>query len=541
MTAPIRHPITAATAITADNAASIVPADDDELAVCLASWHWRIFSGQIYKILVKSSDDPADPGLLRPFLPNGAQRDFLAEVHHRNVIAKARQLGFSTLICIVWLDHALWNPDQACGIVAHTREDAESLFRDKVCKAYDNMPPFLLERFPVKVRNASTLIFAHNGSRIVVKTSLRSGTFQRVHVSELGKIAAKFPDKAVEVMTGTLPACPDDGVAIIESTAEGREGAFFETVQTARRAAESGKPLAQTQFKLHFFPWWRDPGYKLDPQNVLILPADHEYFDEVEAATGTIISNAQRAWYVSRRDGDLNGDQELMWREFPSTLDECFQQSTAGTYFARELSTARLQRRITIVPHADGVPVHTFWDIGAGDGTGIWCMQRVGLQYRILRYIEGWDHGYSHYVRDLRATGWLFGKHFLPHDARQKRQLGDSIGAPIDLLEQAAPDWRFDVVPRVQDIQDGIQLVRRIFPELWFDEAGCAEGLAHLELYKKIWNARHGTWGDKPEKKDGHSEAADALRQLAQAVANGETFDRPAQRPRRGRTSGMAA
>lgn len=541
MTAPLRHPITAALKITADNAADIVPATEAELAICLASWEWRIFSGQLYKILVKSSEDDTDPGLLRPFIPNHAQREFLAAVHNRNVIAKARQLGFSTLICILWLDHALWNPDQACGIVAHTREDAESLFRDKVCKAYDALPPFLLDRFPVSTRNASTLIFAHNGSRIVVKTSLRSGTYQRIHVSELGKIAAKFPEKATEVMTGTLPACPNDGVAIIESTAEGREGAFYETVQTAKRLGETGKPLAQTQFKLHFFPWWREPGYKLDPTHILLLPADHAYFDEVEAATGTILTNAQRAWYVSRRDGDLNGDQELMWREFPSTLDECFQQSTAGTYFAPQLSAARLQRRITSVPHSEGVPVHTFWDIGAGDGTGVWAMQRIGLHYRLPLYLEGWDHGYAHYVKRLKDTGWIFGRHFLPHDARHKRQMGNTIASPIEILEAIAPDWTFEVVPRVNNIQDGIQLVRQLFPELWFDETGCAEGIAHLELYKKVWNSRQGTWGDQPEKKDGHSEAADALRQLAQAIHNGARFDAASPPRRRNRPSGMAA
>lgn len=537
-----RLPITATTRIGADNAARMVPETDAELAICLASWHWRIFSGQIYKILVKSANGDDDTAqLLKPFLPNQAQTDFLAEVHNRNVIAKARQLGFSTLICILWLDHALWNPDQACGIVAHTREDAESLFRDKVCIAYDNLPAFLRERFPPRVRNASTLIFAHNGSRIVVKTSLRSGTYQRVHVSELGKIAAKFPEKATEVMTGTLPTCPTDGVAVIESTAEGRSGPFYETVMTAKRLSETGRPLAQTQFKLHFFPWWREPGYRLDPTGIAVGRDDQEYFDRVEEVTGTFLTAAQRAWYISRRDSDLNGDQELMWREFPSTLDECFQQSTAGTYYAREISTARLQRRIATIPHADGVPVHTFWDIGAGDGTGVWCMQRIGLFYRLLRYIEGWDHGYSHYVKELRDTGWIFGRHFLPHDARHKRQMGNTIASPIEIMEGIAPDWTFEVVPKVSTIQDGIQVTRKIFPELMFDEIGCAEGIAHLEQYRKVWNSRHGTWGDEPEKKDGHSEAADALRQLAQAVHNGETFDAARSRQRRNRPGGMAA
>jgi hypothetical protein len=35
---------------------------------------------------------------------------------------KARQLGFTTLICILWLDHALFNANQHCGVIAQNLE-----------------------------------------------------------------------------------------------------------------------------------------------------------------------------------------------------------------------------------------------------------------------------------------------------------------------------------------------------------------------------------------------------------------------------------
>src|SRR3546814_20426280 len=77
-----------------------------------------------------------DPPLFRstvvPFKPNRAQRQLIARLWHRNIILKARQLGFTTLVCIIWLDHALFNADQRCGIVAQDREAAEVIFRDKV-------------------------------------------------------------------------------------------------------------------------------------------------------------------------------------------------------------------------------------------------------------------------------------------------------------------------------------------------------------------------------------------------------------------------
>lgn len=59
-------------------------------------------------------------------------------------------------------------------------------------------------------------------------------------------------------------------------------------------------------------------------------------------------------------------------------------------------------------------------------------------------------------------------------------------------------------------------MTRDKLQEAWFDEEGCKAGLHHVERYHKKWNARIGAFSDEPEKLDGHSEAADALRQWAQ-------------------------
>ena len=83
----------------------------------------------------------------------------------------------TTLIAILWLDHALFNADQRCGIIAQDRDAAKVIFRDKVKFAYNNMPEQLRERFPLAADNADELLFAHNNSSIRVATSMRSGTF----------------------------------------------------------------------------------------------------------------------------------------------------------------------------------------------------------------------------------------------------------------------------------------------------------------------------------------------------------------------------
>ncbi len=498
---------------------SFVPKTKDDWDACLCSPRWRILSGQLYKIMVKG--DGEAEGHVMPFVPNQAQRDFMEALHYRNVILKARQLGFTTLIAILWLDHALFVPDQRVGIIAHSLEDAASIFRDKVKFAYTNLPDPIRARMPLARDSAKELLFSHNNSGIRVATSMRSGTIHRLHISEMGKMAAKFPEKAKEIVTGSLPAVPLTGVAIIESTAEGQSGEFYEIATRAEKLAQMGRAPGSTEWKFHFFPWWRDPAYTIDPAGVSISAADAAYFAQVQAETGATLSPGQRAWYVSKREHDFSGDGEKMWQEMPSTSEECWRKSTEGTFYAPQLARARVDGRIGIVRHVEQVRVNTFWDIGAGDGTGIWLHQYVGTQDRFIRYIEGWGEGYAHYVRLLRETGYIFGGMFLPHDATHQRQMNDRIAAPIDMLMELAPDWSWHIVPRVETLQHGIDLTRAKFSNAWFDEEACAAGLDHLALYRKKWNARLGVWSHEPEKLEGHSEAADAFRQWAQGFDPG--------------------
>ena len=102
-----------------------------------------------------------------------------------------------------------------------------------------------------------------NGSSIRVGMSLRSSTFQFLHISEFGKICAKYPDKATEIITGSLNTLAAGQYAFIESTSEGREGPFYEMCKQAQALSDSGKELTKLDFRFHFFPWHREPTYRL--------------------------------------------------------------------------------------------------------------------------------------------------------------------------------------------------------------------------------------------------------------------------------------
>jgi hypothetical protein len=243
------------------------PINEAQMALFLQDAEARVCSGYLYKIMVKAPDGQGDSVV--PFIPNRAQRRLMARLWHRNIIVKARQLGFTTLVAILWLDHALFNADQRCGIIAQDREAAEVIFRDKVVLAYERLPESLRNAMPLARDSASELLFAHNNSSVRVATSMRSGTIHRLHVSEYGKICAKFPDKAREVATGSLPAVPLDGICIIESTAEGREGDFYDKAQRAIGQAQANTVLTQKDFRVHFYAWWQEPGYQIDADVVM--------------------------------------------------------------------------------------------------------------------------------------------------------------------------------------------------------------------------------------------------------------------------------
>jgi hypothetical protein len=502
------------TTITHDEPLLPLPTNAAELARCLADPEWRVFSGCLYKIMVKGDDD-GDDAMVMPFRPNRAQRRFVRRLWHRNLILKARQLGFTTLIAILWLDHALFNSDQRCGIIAQDREAAEVIFRDKVKFAYDSLPVEIRERFPLARDSATELLFAHNNSSVRVATSMRSGTIHRLHVSEFGKICAKFPDKAAEVVTGSIPAVPLNGILVIESTAEGREGEFFEMVQRAE-AAHAGKlPLTPRDYRFHFYAWWQEPKYRMDSRSVAITTEQHDYFDRVEVEMDCTIDIDQRAWYVATMEADFSGREERMWQEYPSTPVEAFQISTEGNYYAKDMTALRKRGGITDVPVLD-LPVNTFWDIGNSDGCAVWFHQDLRGQDRFIGYYEARGEDLRHYVTELQKRGYVFGRHFLPHDADHKR-LGDYNRSTKEMLADLMPGQRFEIVPRITELMTGIHQTRKHMKGAFLDRKACALGIQRLDGYRKKFNRAQSRFVDQPEKGNLCSEGADAFRQWAQA------------------------
>jgi len=313
---------------------------------------------------------------------------------------------------------------------------------------------------------------------------------------------------------------PIDGLVFIESTAEGREGEFYKMVMQAKKLKDADVKLTALDYKLHFYSWWDADEYQLNPDTVIMTREDHAYFTKIERLLSRTISEPRRAWYCKTREG-FGGDQEKMYQEFPSTVDEPFQVSTEGTYYAVQLAQARKEHRITRVSHDPSLPVFTVWDIGANDETAIWCLQAERASYNVINYVEASGESYAYFVNWLKDCAYTWASHLLPHDASHKRQQGIRNKSALEMIQELAPGWKLVIVPRIPEIMQGIAQTRDLFPRCWFDEEKCKLGLQHLEMYRKEWDKTHACWKDLP-RHDIHSNGADSFRQFAQALANGQ-------------------
>lgn len=507
-------------------------AAEAELKRNILDFNWRIRN--LYYILDKR-------GRTVLFTPNEVQEEFIANIWHRNIIPKARQRGFSTLIQLMILDAAIFTPNTVGAVIAQDGDTAKKIMRQKIKFAYNRLPR-LIKAMAKVVRNNVKEIAFDNGSSIQVSTSARGDTINWLHISEFGIICYNSPEKAEEIITGSLPAA-EQGITVIESTAKGRDGDYYRMVMAAQANAEAGKKLTRAEFRLHFASWWDAAEYEMDPEGVLITPKDHRYFDEAEKKIGRPLNPRKRAWYVSQRRNIFADDDERMWSEYPTVLDEAFKVSTEGVYLAKQLENARRDRRIGKVPYNPNLPVNTFWDIGVGDDIAIWFHQQEGKANNFIDFYETSDQAYAHIIKELMLRPYTYGWHYLPHDANHRRPGLESLKTPKDMLEDGGLR-NLDIVPRTSDLVGvGIQQLRTAFNTYYFDEVRCDPGLRHLENYRKSWLAGPGLWGAEPHK-NGHQHAADALRQHAQhaetVLRNASSTGRQ-QAPNRANRSGRVA
>ena len=478
-------------------------ADAKKLEGIINDREWRL--NNLYYI----KDDAGRKTLFDMGWNGGTQKHFYDAIWYFNIILKARQRGFSTFVEIYMLDAMLFNENQKCGIIDASLPDAKKKLA-KIRYAYEHLPDWL-KADRALIKDGAEELELENGSGVSCGTSHRGDTLQKLHVSEYGKISARFPDKASEIKTGALNAVHAGQQIFIESTAEGQEGEFYELVELSRSLQESGARLTALDPKFHFYPWFGHGGYSLDAEDTAHTTITKEmdaYFNKLRVEHGIELRPGQKAWYVKKE----KIQQEKMKREFPSTPDEAFEASMRGAIYTEELSFLRSNKRIGFFPWEPSLPVSTWWDLGLNDEMAIWFMQKIGMEYRFIHYYEQTDQGWGHYANYLTQLGYTYNHHNLPHDGQNRIMTGEVTSAKQEA--QKVGIRPINIVTRTKKVfPDIMNHCRPVLKRCTFDEAGCEQGLKRLGAYRKKWNDQTGFMDEPLHSKA--SNGADAFRTFA--------------------------
>lgn len=440
---------------------------------------------------------------------------FYKALHWLNIILKSRQHGITTFCCILMLDMCLFNDNAKAGIIAHKDTAAMEIFRDKISYPYDQLPDDLKTALKTSKDNEHQIVFKNNSS-VVVSTSLRSGTYQWVHISEYGKICAKRPQDAEEIQSGTLETVHQGNFVTIESTAEGSAGDFHDRCKVAEKLKGQGVELGPMDYRFHFFAWYQDPKNTTDPKYVTIPDDTVKYLDKLEHGLEITLTPGQRAWYSSKKQSL----KLLMYREHPSTPEEAFRAHIEGAYYGKDMAIAREKGRICIVEYDKHSPVYTIWDPGHKH-TAIWFVQFIGQEIRLIDfYIDKQGLGLHEYALMLQNKGYIYGKHYAPWDVA-KGGKGSPAGPNSHSMQtgRAFTDVARDVGIKFEIIEKcsinaGIQEVQGILDRCWFDINKCDYGIRCLEMYRAKWDDSAGCYEDKPLK-NWAVHGSDAFRYLA--------------------------
>ena len=416
----------------------LTPEQYQEIKTLLDDRKWRL--NNLYWIIDKE-------GLLQRFRMNWAQEELYDKLHYRNDILKVRQLGISTFAAILELDAALFTPNITCGVIDRTRPEAEKKM-DKMHFAFDHLDylpknpternrliAFIGSLIKDEMKGAFTQsdVKFPNGSTVYAATSLRGGTLQILHISELGAIAAHDPKKASEIMTGGFNTISKTGIIIKESTHEGGQYGLNYSLTVAAMDMV-GKPLSPLDFQFFFFSWIRQHEYRLEGCKPSGDREMQKYFKSLENDYNIILDDEQKAWYESmaRTQG------WLMRQEYPTVPDEALNPIAAGTIFGSQINRLRELGRLTAEFEVDTfLPVYAAWDIGVADFMSIWIIQPGSDgKFYFLDNITANGLTLDWYIAEIHKREARDGYHIrdclLPHDCENRVPGGTSFLASLE-------------------------------------------------------------------------------------------------------------
>ena len=225
---------------------------------------------------------------------------------------------------------------------------------------------------------------------------------------------------------------------------------------------------------------------------------------EIKASTSGILSKSELS------DAKASMDDAAYLREYECSFDAAIQ----GAYYAKEMTDAEADKRITRIPIDSQIKVNTAWDIGVDDATAIWFFQDVGRERLFVDYLEVSGEGLPEIAKRLDAKAYRWGRHILPHDAASR---SPQTGVSYKELFEGFGFKDVEVVPRTDDLNAAINQTRMMLPKCLFDATRCERGIEALKQYRREFDGKRMTYRERPYH-DWASHGADAFRAAAATV-----------------------
>ena len=381
------------------------------------------------------------------------------------IALKARQLGISWLAA----SYVLWKSITTqlhLSIIISATEELSIEFLDRVYFIMDRLPVWL--KPPTKTRTKQVLEFQH-------ANNLHS-TIKSLPNTEAGA-QSKTPNLLImdESCLSRLSR------SIFNSSYPGIEAAKGQVLVISNSIKEGAGWL-----------WTRD----------LYIDAMKGFnkFDRI-FLPWTANPNRQSTF---RQDMLASGMTERDVSEhYPESEQEAItDRNIRGVYYAKQMADARKQGRVCACPWVPGHEVYTFWDLGIDDSMSIIFMQQIGFQFRLIDYYENTGMGLTHYAKVLKEKPYVYGDHYMPHDAA-KREMGGDTDVALS-RQETAENLGIEpilIVKRAKDSQavlNGIEAVRNILPQCVFDAENCEKLIDALESYRSEWDEENEKLSNKP-------------------------------------------
>jgi hypothetical protein len=195
----------------------------------------------------------------------------------------------------------------------------------------------------------------------------------------------------------------------------GRGGHLWEIVKKALETPEEQKQ--PDDWRVVFFPWTDDPDYA-DSEPQALTAGTIRYFSDKPGFSLGQMSGYQRA----RTHFGM-----FVAREYPTTIAECFQTPVEGAIYAELIDRLRAEGALRPAVVDRSALVHTAWDLGSPLNTVVTYFQIVRAEIRVIDCDSDLDLTPVQRVAHMLTKGYLFGSHFLPHDAIATQKSGKTF------------------------------------------------------------------------------------------------------------------